>query len=63
MMSTIEPEVEPTEEERKNGWDKASLTAYLSQRLAAQYLLMDTNNRQVRPKEQNHRYRPHRWRA
>ena len=59
--------IEPTEEEKKNGWTAKTLTAYLSERLAAQTLNVDVNSlhRQVarRPREANHHYRPHRWRA
>ena len=59
--------IEPTEEEKRNGWTAKTLTAYLSERLAAQTLNVDVNSlhRQVarRPREANHHYRPHRWRA
>lgn len=58
--------VEPNDEERKNGWTAETLTAYLTERLAGQSLTIDVNSIQRRmgrrPSEQNHRYRPHRWR-
>jgi len=59
-------EIEPTEEEKKNGWTKETLTRYLAERLAAQSLAVDVNSLHRKsarkPHEQNHRYRPHRWR-
>ena len=58
--------IEPTEEEKRNGWTAKTLTAYLTDRIAAQSLNVDVNSlhRQVarRPREANHHYRPHRWR-
>lgn len=59
--------VEPNDEERKNGWTAETLTAYLTERLAGQSLTIDVNSihRRMgrRPNEQNHRYRPLRWRG
>lgn len=58
--------VEPTEEEKRNGWTAETLTAYLAERLAGQTLAVDPNSvhRKLarRPSAQNHKYRPHRWR-
>ena len=58
--------IEPSAEERRNGWTAETLTAYLVERLAGQSLAVDVNSlhRRLarRPAEQNHRYRPHRWR-
>lgn len=58
--------VEPTDEERKNGWTTETLTAYLTERLAGQSLTIDVHSIQRRmgrrPNEQNHQYRPLRWR-
>lgn len=58
--------IEPTEEEKKNGWTKETLTKYLAEREAAQSLSVDVNSlhRQMarRKDVQNHRYRVHRWR-
>ena len=53
-----------TKDELKNGWDDASLRKYLEQRNEAQASLIDPNSkaRRSKPTEQNHRYRPHRWR-
>ena len=53
-----------TTDEQKNGWDDASLRKYLETRNDVQASLIDprSNSRRKRPAEQNHRYRPHRWR-
>ena len=53
-----------TKDELKNGWDDASLRKYLNERNEAQAHLIDprSESRRKRPIEQNHRYRPHRWR-
>lgn len=59
-------EVDPTEEELKNGWTKETLNAYLIEQTASQALRADPKSvsRRLarRPVEQNHRYRPLRWR-
>jgi len=59
--------IEPTEEEKKNGWTAETLTKYLQERHAAQNLSVDVNSltRQVarRKDEQNHKYNPRRWRS
>jgi len=53
---------EPTAEEKKNGWTKSTLKAYILGRQKEQ-----ANNifrkKPVRPSEQNHKYRPHKWRS
>ncbi len=58
--------IEPTDEEKRNGWTAKTLTKYLNERKAGQTLAVDMNSlhRRIarRPTEQNHRYRPHRWR-
>lgn len=58
--------VEPTEEEKKNGWTAESLTNYLAERKAAQSLGIDVNSfyrkSLKRPMTQNHKYNPLRWR-
>ena len=63
---TQQQTIEPTEEEKKNGWTTKTLTAYLTERMAAQSLNVDVNSlhRQVarRPREANHHYRVLRWR-
>jgi len=53
-----------TADELRNGWDDASLRKYLESRNEAQAKLVDPRerNKDKRPIEQNHRYRPHRWR-
>lgn len=53
-----------TKDELRNGWDDASLRKYLNERNEAQVSLIDPRSdlRRKRPTEQNHRYRPHRWR-
>ena len=59
--------IEPTEEEKKNGWTAESLTAYLAERKAAQSLGIDVNSfyrkSLQRPMAQNHKYNPLRWRS
>lgn len=61
-----QPRVEPTEDEKRNGWTAESLTAYLAERNAGQSLSIDVNSlhRRLarRPVVQNHRYNPLRWR-
>ena len=52
--------VEPTEAEKRNGWDTDSLSKYVSERESAQ--AENVFPPPVRPFTQNHRYNPHRWR-
>lgn len=58
--------VHPTEEEARNGWTPETLTAYLAERTAGQAMSIDQDSLQRRmarrPKSQNDRYNPHRWR-
>jgi len=58
--------IEPSEEERKNGWTAETLTQYLAERHAAQEMAVDVNSLHRRtarrPDEQQHRYNPLRWR-
>jgi len=56
--------IEPSEEEKRNGWTTETLTKYLTERLAGQSLIVDVHSlhRRQLPDEQNHRYRVHRWR-
>ena len=58
-------QVEPSEEEKKNGWTTETLTAYLADRAAGQSLAIDPNSlsRRKPPDMQNHKYRPLRWRG
>lgn len=59
-------EIEPTDEEKKNGWTTKTLTKYLADRMAGQSLSVDVNSlhrrKARRPNSQNHKYSPHRWR-
>ena len=59
--------IEPTEEEKRNGWTQRTLTAYLAERFAAQSLSVDADSlhrrNARRPEEANHRYNPRRWRS
>ena len=59
--------IEPTKDEKKNGWTAKTLTKYLAERAAGQSLAVDVNSlhrrKARRPDVQNHRYRPHRWRS
>lgn len=57
---------EPTEGERKNGWDEDSLNRYLAERKKAQDVVIsfDPQAREPRkPHRANSRYNPHRWRS
>lgn len=58
--------VEPTDEEKRNGWTAESLTTYLAEREAGQSLSIDVDSLHRRsarrPTTQNHRYNPKRWR-
>ncbi|MDJ0896926.1 MAG: hypothetical protein QNJ92_17410 [Alphaproteobacteria bacterium] len=60
------PLIEPTEDEKRNGWTAETLTEYLREQKAAQALRMDPHSlsRRMarRPDMQNHRYSPLRWR-
>lgn len=67
-MTAAEAEVElvePTEDERRNGWTPESLTEYLREQRAAQSMRIDPAGemRRQRPRAANSRYRPHRWRG
>ena len=55
--------LEPTPEEKKNGWTAQKLTAYVLGRETAQFQAIDPENRKLRPVSQNHRYNPLRWRG
>lgn len=62
-----QPLVEPTEEERRNGWTAETLSDYLATRRAGQSLAIDPNSlhRQAveRPRFTNSKYSPKRWRG
>lgn len=56
--------VEPSEEEKRNGWTAESLTAYLRERGNAQFgmVTFDPEYRSPRrPRQTNGDYNPHRW--
>lgn len=53
--------LEPTLEERNNGWTAKTLTAYIKERTEAQTEAI-LGERKVKPKSQNHRYNPKHWR-
>jgi hypothetical protein len=59
--------IEPTDEEKRNGWTAETLTEYIAERRAGQSLHADPNSLQSRiarrPAETNHTYNPHRWRG
>ena len=59
--------IEPTEAEKRYGWTAETLTAYHAEREAAQGQAVDINSiqrqRQRRPRIQNHKYNPKRWRG
>ena len=59
------PEViEPTNEERRNGWDATSLSKYIAEQRQAEseiaFAMFD--KRRFRPKWANSKYSPHHWR-
>lgn len=59
------PDIELTDEERKNGWTEESLRAYVEGRERAQagVVMFDPDYRKPqRPRFANNRYRPLRWR-
>ncbi len=60
------PVVEPTDEEKRNGWTAEELTEYIASREAGQALSVDPHSlhrrTQRRPTEQKHKYLPHYWR-
>lgn len=64
-----EPLIEPTAEEARNGWDSASLTAYVHEQRAAQEMKVDPRSLyrkslRGRPRVANKgKYRPLRWRG
>ncbi len=52
---------EPTPEEAENGWTKEELRRYMNERDRAQHDVV-FQKKQVRAREQNHSYSPHKWR-
>jgi hypothetical protein len=56
--------IEPTDEEKRNGWTAESLTKYLKDQERAQSERIDPHSevRRVRPTTANGRYSPFRWR-
>lgn len=57
----LEDQYEPTLEEKRNGWTKSSLKEYILKREQEQARVIFTK-KPVRPVEQNHKYKPHKWR-
>ena len=59
--------VEPTEDEKRNGWTAETLTAYIAEREAGAAVNIDPNSLHrklaARPRTQNHRFNPKRWRG
>ena len=56
--------IEPTDEERRNGWDAETLTAYVAERNRARDIWMDPHERpRHRPALANSKYSPFRWRG
>jgi len=53
---------EPTPEEKRNGWTKTTLKAYITGREKEQSQNI-LKKKVIRPTEQNHKYRPHKWRS
>jgi hypothetical protein len=63
----IQKLVYPSQEEARNGWTARALTDYIAERAAGQELKIDPNSlhrrRAKRPRVQNSKYNPHRWRG
>jgi hypothetical protein len=61
-----QPVVEPTKDEKRNGWTAEALTDYLAERSAGQEVKADPfsvhRKAGTRPSVQNTGYSPHRWR-
>ncbi len=59
--------VQPTEDEKRNGWTAEGLRDYLATRRAAQSLAIDPNSlhrrTEERPRVANSKYSPKRWRG
>ena len=55
--------VEPTEEEKRNGWTAETLTEYLAERKAGQSLAMDPNSLHSRMASDCRAYNPHKFRS
>ena len=55
--------IEPTAEERKNGWTAETLTEYLDGRAAEKqkYMLSGARARDARPTRAQSEYNPHEW--
>jgi hypothetical protein len=53
---------EPTPDEKKNGWTRSTLKAYILGREKEQSQSI-FKKKVVRPNEQNHKYQPHKWRS
>lgn len=53
---------EPTEEEKRNGWTRTALKDYMIKREQEQAKTIFIK-KPLKPTEQNHRYRPHKWRS
>lgn len=62
-----QPDVEPTEDEKRNGWTTETLTAYVASRRAASTLRADPHSlhrrADARPTMQRNDYNPKRWRG
>lgn len=58
--------IEPTKDEKKNGWTAETLTQYVAERNAGAELKTDPHSlerrMERRPRAQNTQYNPHRWR-
>lgn len=54
------PLIEPSEDEKRNGWTATSLTQYVIEQDAAASLRLDPAMRQTRPRRCNSRYNPFR---
>ncbi len=57
--------IEPTADERRNGWTATTLSAYLAGADSRRGAILDVTSPARaagrRPNEQNHKYHPNRW--
>ena len=60
--NNVDEQYEPTPEEKKNGWTRSTLKAYILGREKEQAHSI-FKKKVIRPREQNHKYQPHKWRS
>lgn len=61
-LAELVPPVEPTEEEKRNGWTIETLTEYRRQAFSDEQRRINPAFRARRPMRANSRYNPFKWR-